>query len=78
MASMPIDGVLSLVWVLIALPLVGAFVLLVCGRWTNRWGPYLGVLTVSLAGLLAIAMLLAMMGLPAEERTINANYATWM
>jgi NADH-quinone oxidoreductase subunit L len=78
MASMPIDGVLSLVWALIALPLVGAFVLLVCGRWTNRWGPYLGVLTVSLAGLLAIAMLLAMMGLPAEERTINANYATWM
>ncbi|MBU6278438.1 MAG: NADH-quinone oxidoreductase subunit L [Actinomycetales bacterium] len=78
MASMPIDGVLSLAWVLIALPLVGAFVLLVCGRWTNRWGPYLGVLTVSLAGLLAIAMLLAMMALPVEERTIDVNYATWM
>jgi NADH-quinone oxidoreductase subunit L len=78
MASMPIDGVLSLVWVLIALPLAGAFVLLVGGRWTNRWGPYLGVLTVSAAGALAVAMLLAMMALPTDERTISANYATWM
>ena len=77
MELMP-DGALSLTWLLIALPLLGAVVLLVGGRGTNKWGPYLGVATVSLSAVLAIWMLIAMMARPAEDRAVTRTYATWV
>ena len=52
---MPAQGVFSLIWVLIALPLLGAVVLLLGGRRTNRWGPYLAVLTVTASAVLGIS-----------------------
>ena len=74
----PASGVFSLVWLLIALPLIGAAVLLLGGRHTNKWGPYLGVLTVLGSAVLAVVMLLGLMSLGAEERTIGQNLFTWM
>jgi len=75
---MPATGAFSLIWVLIALPLAGAAILLLGGRQTNRWGPYLGVLTVVGSAVLAIWMWLEMMGLPAEQRTIEQSSYTWV
>ncbi len=75
---MPATGVFSLLWVLIALPLVGAAVLLLGGRLTNKWGPYLGVLTVASSAVIGIIMLVQMMGLPAEERSIGQTAFTWV
>jgi NADH-quinone oxidoreductase subunit L len=75
---MPATGVFSLLWVLIALPLLGAAVLLLGGRLTNKWGPYLGVLTVASAAVIGIIMLVQMMGLPAEERSIGQTAFTWV
>jgi len=75
---MPATGVFSLLWLLIALPLAGAAILLLGGRRTNKWGPYLGVLTVVVDAILAIWMLLAMMGEGAEERTFNDNVYSWV
>jgi len=40
-------GVLSLTWLLVALPLMGAAVLLLGGRRADRWGHLLGTGTVS-------------------------------
>jgi len=71
-------GPLDLIWVLIALPAVGALILLAGGRHTNRWGPYLGVLTVTAAAALAVWMLIAMMALPANDRTITQTVASWV
>ncbi|MDA3021672.1 MAG: NADH-quinone oxidoreductase subunit L [Actinomycetota bacterium] len=68
----------SLIWVLIALPLLGAGVLLLGGRRTNSWGPYLGVLTVVGSAVLAVFMLLAMMGQPANERSIGQTVFSWV
>ena len=45
-------GVFSLIAVLIGLPLLGAAVLLLGGRRTNKWGPYLGVLTVAASSVI--------------------------
>jgi len=73
-----VQTALDLIWVLIALPAVGAVILLVGGRRTNTWGPYLGVLTVVAAAGLAIWMLIEMMALPADERTINQTIASWV
>ncbi|MEI7630559.1 MAG: NADH-quinone oxidoreductase subunit L [Actinomycetes bacterium] len=68
----------SLIWLLIALPLFGAAVLLLGGRRTNSWGPYLGVLTVVGSAVLAVLMLVAMMGHPAEERSVGQTLFTWV
>ena len=72
------SGVFSLLWVLIALPLAGAAILLFGGRRTNSWGPYLGVLTVSLSAVLGVLMLLALMERPAEERSITQTVYSWI
>ncbi len=48
-------GVLSLAWLLVALPLFGAAVLLLGGRRTDRWGHLLGVAMPVAAFVLALA-----------------------
>ena len=75
---MPAEGVFSLIWVLIALPLAGAAVLLFGGRRTNRWGPYLGVLTVGAAAVIGVLMLLGMMQDGADERTYGQTLFSWV
>ncbi|TDD21089.1 NADH-quinone oxidoreductase subunit L [Nonomuraea diastatica] len=59
---------IGLSWLMIAFPLVGAFVLLVFGRFTNRWGHLLGV-AMSLASF-AVAVLgfFELIGFGEEER----------
>jgi len=75
---MPATGVFSLLWLLIALPLVGSAILLLGGRKLNKWGAYLGVFTVLIDAVIAIAMLIAMMGNSAEQRTFSQNQFSWM
>ena len=74
----PATGVFAYLWLLIALPLVGAAVLLMGGRRTNRWGPYLGCLTVITAGAYAIVLLINLMALPAEGRALGQQLFTWV
>ncbi len=74
----PASGVFAYLWVLLALPLFGAAVLLLGGRRTNRWGPYLGCLTVITAAAYAIALLVSMMALPADERAIGQSLYSWV
>ena len=71
-------GVFSLIAVLIGLPLLGAAVLLLGGRRTNKWGPYLGVLTVAASSVIAIIMLVKLMELPAESRSIEQSLYSWV
>jgi NADH-quinone oxidoreductase subunit L len=75
---MPAEGVFSLIWLLIALPLAGAVVLLFGGRRTNAWGPILGILTVSASAVLGWVMLLSMMQNSPEERTFDQTLFSWV
>ncbi|MGY1641195.1 NADH-quinone oxidoreductase subunit L [Geodermatophilus sp. SYSU D00703] len=54
METVPADGLLAASWLLIALPLAGAAVLLLGGRRTDRWGHLLGVATVVVAFLIGV------------------------
>jgi NADH-quinone oxidoreductase subunit L len=54
METMPADGLLAASWLLIALPLAGAAVLLLGGRRTDRWGHLLGCATVVTAFVLGL------------------------
>jgi NADH-quinone oxidoreductase subunit L len=74
----PATGVFTLIALLIGLPLFGAAVLLLGGRRTNKWGPYLGVLTVGTAAVIAIIMLVKLMALPSESRSIGESLYSWV
>jgi NADH-quinone oxidoreductase subunit L len=72
------DGVLSLGWLLIALPLFGAAVLLLSGRRGDRWGHLLGVATPIAAFVVALLQFIALLGRDPDNRTISQHLYTWI
>ena len=71
-------GVLSLAWLLVALPLFGAAVLLLGGRRTDKWGHWLGVAMPALAFLLALAQWIALLGRSSDDRSVSSTLYTWI
>ena len=71
-------GVFSYLWLLIALPLLGATVLLLGGRRTNRWGPYFAVLMVVAAAVYGIALLVGLLGRSADDRGVGQTLFEWV
>ena len=65
--TVPATGLLAWSWLLIALPLLGAAVLLIGGRRTNRWGHLLGVATVVLAFVIALICTFQLAGLQSRS-----------
>ncbi|WP_016698085.1 NADH-quinone oxidoreductase subunit L [Actinoalloteichus spitiensis] len=72
------SGVAEYGWLLIALPLFGAAVLLLGGRRTNAWGHLLGCATVIAAFVYGLALFLSMTGLPADERVRELHLFDWI
>ncbi len=77
------EGVLSLAWLVIALPLAGALLLLVVGPMlaravTDRFGHWLGVATVTGSFAVSTAMLVALLGRGEEERQVGQTLFTWI
>jgi NADH-quinone oxidoreductase subunit L len=68
----------SSAWLLVALPMLGAFVLMVGGRRTDAWGHWLGVLLSWASFVVGAAVFLALLGHPAEERTRDLHLFTWV
>jgi NADH-quinone oxidoreductase subunit L len=66
------------IWLLIALPLAGAAILLLAGRWSDPWGHLLGCAT-SLGSFVVGALLFAdMAGRAGEERAVHERLFTWV
>ena len=65
-------------WLLVALPLAGAAILLLGGKRTNSWGHYFA--TAMSLGSFAVGALtfLEMLGQPAEERTTVLHLWDWI
>ncbi|GAA3416755.1 NADH-quinone oxidoreductase subunit L [Streptosporangium vulgare] len=61
-------GVIGVSWLMIALPLLGAAVLLLGGRRTDRWGHLLGVAMSLGAFVVAVAAFAEILGLPEAQR----------
>src|SRR5665648_441795 len=76
--AVPADGVFGLAWLLVALPLVGAAVLLLVGRRGDRWGHWLGVAAPAASFLVALVLWITMLGLPADERVKGLGLGTWI
>ncbi|HJY26101.1 MAG TPA: NADH-quinone oxidoreductase subunit L [Actinomycetes bacterium] len=71
-------GIFTQAWLLVAIPLVSAGILLLAGRRSNSWGHLLGVAAPLASFVLGAAMFFAMLGNPGEERAFTDNIFTWV
>ncbi|WP_106265231.1 MULTISPECIES: NADH-quinone oxidoreductase subunit L [Isoptericola] len=69
---------LSLAPWLVATPLVGAALLLLVGRLSDRWGHWLGVLASTATFVIGLVILLDMLGVAAEDRVGVHTTASWI
>jgi len=76
MDVLPAEGLLAASWLLIALPLAGAAVLLLGGRRTDRWGHLLGTATVVAAFVLALLCTFQLAGL--DEPSVGVDLFTFI
>jgi NADH-quinone oxidoreductase subunit L len=71
-------GVLSLGWLLVALPLLGAAVLLLGGRRTDKWGHLLGAALPGLAFVIGLLQYIALLGRDPEGRSVSQHLFSWI
>src|SRR5262245_30130014 len=71
-------GSLASMWLLVAIPLASAAILLVLGRRADRWGHWLGVLSVGVAFVLGLTYFFQLAGLPENNRTAELNLFTFI
>ena len=76
MDVLPAEGLLASSWLLIALPLLGAAVLLLGGRRTDRWGHLLGTATVVAAFVLGLLCTFQLAGL--DEPSVDVDLFTFI
>jgi len=72
------SGLFNYAWLLIAIPLVSATILLVMGRRADRWGHVLGTLAPLASFALGVALFLEMSSLPEDGREIIDVLYGWM
>src|SRR3954453_4395118 len=71
------DGVFGLLWLVIALPLAGAAVLLIGGRYTDKWGHLLGTLLPIGSFVISLAMFISLLGRADDDRQVSQHLYTW-
>jgi NADH-quinone oxidoreductase subunit L len=72
------DGVFGLMFLVIALPLAGAAILLLGGRYTDKWGHLLGVAMPVGSFVVSLVMFFALMGRGEEERQVSQHVYDWI
>jgi len=75
--TVPATGVFSALWVVVALPLAGAALLLVGGRRTDRWGHLLATALPLASFVLGLVMYFTMLGRPSDSRAVNQSLYTY-
>ncbi|MGX7725648.1 NADH-quinone oxidoreductase subunit L [Rhodococcus pyridinivorans] len=68
----------SALWTIPALPLAGAFVLLLFGRRSDRWGHLLGCAAAIASFVVGVVMFAGLRGLAASERLAQQTVFTWV
>ncbi len=71
-------GITAYAWLLVALPLLGAAVLLFGGRVTDAWGPYFAVAMSWAAFVVGLLIWLVMLGRPGGERAADLHLFSWV
>ncbi|MCA0331674.1 MAG: NADH-quinone oxidoreductase subunit L [Actinobacteria bacterium] len=67
----------SLIWLLVALPLLGATVLLLLGRRSDKWGHWLAILMSTASFVVGAALFIGLLGRPDDDRAIKQHLYDW-
>ncbi|NYD43457.1 NADH-quinone oxidoreductase subunit L [Nocardioides panaciterrulae] len=71
-------GAFTLMWLVIALPALGAAVLLLGGRATDRWGHLLATLLPIGSFVISLVMFLSLLGRDAGDRSVSQHVYDWI
>ncbi|KAA1419485.1 NADH-quinone oxidoreductase subunit L [Nocardioides humilatus] len=72
------DGVFSLLWLIIALPLAGAAILLLGGKYTDKWGHYLGTLMPVGSFVISLTCFFTALGRDEGDRQVAQHLYDWI
>ncbi|KAA1428371.1 NADH-quinone oxidoreductase subunit L [Nocardioides antri] len=72
------DGVFSLLWLIIALPLLGAVVLLLGGRYADKWGHYLGAALPIGSFVISLMCFFSVLGRDEDDRQVAQHLYDWI
>ncbi len=72
------DGVFTLIWLIVALPLAGAAILLIGGRFTDKWGHLLGTALPVGSFVLSLVMFFSLLGRDEGDRQIGQHLYDWI
>ena len=78
MATLAATGVQRAAWLLLALPLAGAVVLLLGGKRTDKFGHLIGVAMPVAAFCYGLIAFFAMLSYPASQRSRDLHLFTWI
>ncbi len=76
--TLPAAGAQRAAWLLLVFPLIGAVVLLLGGRRTDRWGHLLGVAMPLAAFVYAVIAFAQMLGYPGDQRSRSVQVYQWI
>lgn len=68
----------NLTWLLTALPLAGAALLLLGGRATDAWGHLLGLAAAAASFVVGVVLFTQLLGRPADDRTLHQTLFSWV
>jgi NADH-quinone oxidoreductase subunit L len=71
-------GVLKLTWLLLVLPLLGAAVLLLGGKRTDKWGHYFAILMAGLSFVFGLILFFTLKGRAGDSRAITETLYHWI
>lgn len=71
-------GLFSYAWLMIAIPLAVAGLLLVLGKLADAWGHLLGVLATIASFVIALLLFISMMGSDEASRSVRVPVYTWV
>src|SRR5262245_31191783 len=75
------DGAFTLLWVIVALPALGAAILLIGGPLTrgalDKWGHWLGVLLPSTSFVISLVLFIQLLGRADDDRQVSQHVYQW-
>ena len=78
MTTLAATGVLRASWLLLAFPVFGAAVLLIGGRFTDKWGHLLGVLMSLASFVYGVIAFFTLLSYPAQDRSRDLHLYSWI
>ena len=77
-ATVPATGLFTLAWLLIAIPLAGAALLLVLGRFSDSWGHWLATACCLASFTIGVLLFSSMLGADEGQRAVTVHLYDWI